>query len=69
MKENEYEKSLKEEVLPWANTEEDYVLAITGSAYSYIVSTENQLLKTLLMKCQIYARMHPDEKASLIKTL
>jgi hypothetical protein len=41
MKENEYEKSLKEEVLPWANTEEDYVLAITGSAYSYIVSTEN----------------------------
>jgi len=60
---------------PFLGMQEDYVIAITGKAFSYIIDqieTNNsekykKVFKVLLRKCVVYARMHPDEKALMIK--
>jgi len=56
---------------------EDYVIAITGKAFSLIMDEINEhnsekhvkLMKILLKKAVIFARMHPDEKALMIKNM
>ncbi|KAL4505178.1 hypothetical protein ABPG72_016245 [Tetrahymena utriculariae] len=61
--------------VPWNNTQESYTLAITGRAFSKIISQSNQsnqkalLLRTMLLKTQIFARMTPEEKALLLQQL
>jgi len=60
---------------PFFSADDDYVIAITGKAFSYIldqIETHNsekykKIFKVLLRKCVVYARMHPDEKALMIK--
>jgi len=54
---------------------EDYSIAVTGKAFSLIlheVEVNNNpqykyILQKLLKKCAVFARMHPDEKALMIK--
>ncbi|KAL4505183.1 hypothetical protein ABPG72_016250 [Tetrahymena utriculariae] len=61
--------------LPWNLNQEQFTLAITGRAFSKIIeeSTESpskaQLLRTMLLKTQIFARMRPEEKALLLQSL
>lgn len=49
----------------------EYVLALTGEIFRYIlVELQNERLKeSILMKCDIYARMSPDEKHELVEQL
>jgi len=57
------------------NLQDDYAIAITGKAFAMIldeIETNNsekhkKLLKILLNKAVIFARMSPDEKANMIK--
>jgi len=54
---------------------ENYCIAITGKAFSFVLREveENEdpqyqkILSKLLRRCLIFARMHPDEKALMIK--
>lgn len=49
----------------------EYVLALTGDIFRYVlVELQNDRLKeTILMKCDIFARMSPDEKHELVEQL
>ncbi|EAR98781.2 E1-E2 ATPase family protein (macronuclear) [Tetrahymena thermophila SB210] len=64
-----------QDLVPWNNSEESYTLAITGRAFSAIINQSNQnnekaqLLRTMLLKTQIFARMRPEEKAQLLQQL
>ncbi|EAR98775.2 E1-E2 ATPase family protein (macronuclear) [Tetrahymena thermophila SB210] len=64
-----------EDYLPWKESNESYTLAITGRAFSKIIhestqtSEKAQLLRTMLLKTQIFARMRPEEKALLLQQL
>ncbi|KAL4462608.1 hypothetical protein ABPG74_000438 [Tetrahymena malaccensis] len=64
-----------QDLLPWNNHQESYSLAITGRAFSKIISQASQseekehLLRTMLLKTQIFARMRPEEKAHLLQML
>jgi len=59
------------------NDQDDYCIAITGKAFSKIIHEVEvnsnpkyqQIFKKMLSKCAVYARMHPDEKALMIKHL
>jgi len=54
---------------------EDYCIAVTGKAFSFILheaevnnsSHHRFILQKLLRRCLVFARMHPDEKALMIK--
>jgi cation-transporting ATPase 13A3/4/5 len=55
---------------------DDYVIAITGKAFSHIlkeVAEKNEksekILKILMEKAAVFARMHPDEKATMVKNM
>ncbi|KAK5098854.1 hypothetical protein LTS08_006232 [Lithohypha guttulata] len=51
-----------------ANT--DYTLAVTGDAFRWIVDYgASNMLKRMLVKGHVFARMSPDEKAELIEKL
>ncbi|EAR99959.2 E1-E2 ATPase family protein (macronuclear) [Tetrahymena thermophila SB210] len=64
----------KEQQVPWVN-QEAFALAITGRAFSKIISeadqseAKTQLAETMLQRTQIFARMKPDEKAQLLQSL
>ncbi|EAR98784.2 E1-E2 ATPase family protein (macronuclear) [Tetrahymena thermophila SB210] len=64
-----------QDLLPWNNVQDNYTLAITGRAFSKIISQASeskqkaQLLRTMLLKTQIFARMRPEEKALLLQML
>ncbi|KAL4494291.1 hypothetical protein ABPG73_018810 [Tetrahymena malaccensis] len=64
-----------QDFVPWNNSQESYTLAVTGRAFSTIISQSNQsnekaqLLRTMLLKTQIFARMRPEEKAQLLQQL
>ncbi|KAL4505174.1 hypothetical protein ABPG72_016241 [Tetrahymena utriculariae] len=64
-----------EDYLPWKESNENCTLAITGRAFSKIIhestqtSAKAQLLRTMLLKTQIFARMRPEEKAQLLEQL
>lgn len=49
----------------------EYVLALTGDIFRYVlVELQNERLKeSILMKCDIFARMSPDEKHELVEQL
>lgn len=48
----------------------DYVLAVTGDAFRYIVQCgSQQQLEQMLMNSKIFARMSPDEKHELVEKL
>lgn len=51
--------------------DDEYILAITGDIFRYIlVELQNEhLIQTVLMKCDIFARMSPDEKHELVEQL
>jgi len=59
----------------FSNQNDEYVIAITGKAFSRILEEievnnsekHKKILKILLQKAVIFARMHPDEKALMIK--
>ncbi|EAR98777.2 E1-E2 ATPase family protein (macronuclear) [Tetrahymena thermophila SB210] len=61
--------------IPWNNSQDGYTLAITGRAFSKIISQSTQsdekaqLLRTMLLKTQIFARMRPEEKSLLLQQL
>jgi cation-transporting ATPase 13A3/4/5 len=74
----DYDVSLIDTDPPFFNVgTDDYVVAITGKAYSHIIYEAEvnkdpkyvTILKKVLRKCLVYARMQPDEKASMIKHL
>jgi magnesium-transporting ATPase (P-type) len=56
---------------PWLRPPEEYGVAITGKAFNLLLNDSNQksVLKKVLMKAQIYARMSPDDKAKLVECL
>ena len=70
-KKNEDHKITNEKDKPWHNTNDNYVLAITGEAFAYLVNLEDSnhslVFKTLLERTQVYARMSPDHKGTLIR--
>ena len=47
----------------------DYIFAVTGDVFRYILADlkDELLIETMLMKCNIFARMSPDEKQELVK--
>lgn len=49
----------------------EYVLAVTGDIFRYVlVELQNETLtQNILMKCDIFARMSPDEKHELVEQL
>lgn len=56
---------------PWLHPPEDYAIAITGKAFNMLATDELQkeVMKNVLLKAQIYARMSPDDKATLVANL
>ena len=56
---------------PWLHPPEHYGVAITGKAFDILINDEQQkpILKKVLLKAQIYARMSPDDKAKLVELL
>lgn len=57
------EEVQEEEILPWENDESNYVVALSGGAFTHLVQNRQDLLKIVLKKAQVYARMRPSEKA------
>jgi len=55
----------------WQHPPENYSIAITGKAFNHLVSDpdQQQILQRVLLKAQIYARMSPDDKATLVEKL
>ncbi|RKP32719.1 hypothetical protein METBISCDRAFT_29334 [Metschnikowia bicuspidata] len=49
----------------------DHIFAVTGDVFRYILVDlkDKRLIETMLMKCNIFARMSPDEKQELVKQL
>lgn len=49
----------------------EYILAMTGDVFRYILAElqRNELTQKILMKCDIFARMSPDEKHELVEQL
>lgn len=56
---------------PWLHPPENYGVAITGKAFDILVNDPDSqhILKKVLLKAQIYARMSPDDKAKLVNLL
>lgn len=56
---------------PWLHPPDNYAVAITGKAFNMLLNDLNQksILKKVLLKAQIYARMSPDDKAKLVEQL
>jgi magnesium-transporting ATPase (P-type) len=56
---------------PWLYPPEHYGVAITGKAFDTLINDPSQqaVLKKVLLKAQIYARMSPDDKAKLVELL
>lgn len=56
---------------PWQHQPEEYSLALTGKAFNILLNDPDQakVLKQVLFKAQIYARMSPDDKAKLVEQL
>lgn len=69
--ENDRNSVIFEEDYPWQHPPEEYALAITGKAFNFLVNNKNQesTLQKVLFKAQIYARMSPDDKATLVSNL
>ena len=59
------------EDFPWQHPPEEYAIAITGRAFNLLIEEENyfSVMNQVLLKCQIYARMSPDDKATLVERL
>lgn len=57
--------------VPWLHLNDDYAIAITGKAFNLLLDDPSKLyiLKRVLLKAQIYARMSPDDKAYLVESL
>lgn len=49
----------------------EYIFAITGDVFRYILAElqDENLIEAMLMKCNIFARMSPDEKHELVEQL
>lgn len=49
----------------------EYILAMTGDVFRYILAElqRDDLTRAILMKCDIFARMSPDEKHELVEQL
>lgn len=49
----------------------EYIFAITGDVFRYILAElqDDNLTEAMLMKCNIFARMSPDEKHELVERL
>ena len=56
---------------PWTNPPANCAIAITGKAFNYLVHNplKQHILQRILIKAQIYARMSPDDKATLVDRL
>ena len=56
---------------PWLHPPENYGVAITGKAFDILINDPKQkaVLKKVLLKAQIYARMSPDDKARLVELI
>ncbi len=58
---------------PWQHPPEEYAIALTGKAFNHLLNSNDPLnqavLKQVLLKAQIYARMSPDDKARLVENL
>jgi len=56
---------------PWQHPPDSYAVALTGKAFNILLTDPDQqaVLKQVLIKAQIYARMGPDDKAKLIEKL
>ena len=72
-KQDEDEKSVNDVVslddFPWQHPPEEYSIALTGKAFNILLQDPSQasVLKQVLFKAQIYARMSPDDKAKLVE--
>lgn len=73
----EDEKSVNDVVrladFPWQHPPEQYAIALTGKAFNTLLNDPSPcaqaILKQVLLKAQIYARMAPDDKAKLVEKL
>lgn len=54
---------------PWQHPPEEYSVALTGKAFHCLLNDPDSkvVLKQVLFKAQIYARMSPDDKAKLVE--
>jgi cation-transporting ATPase 13A3/4/5 len=74
---DEASKTTKLKRPPWIEHafSDDYVLAVTGTAFAELVSraedseNETKTLQVVLEKCRIYARMAPEHKTLLVEKL
>jgi magnesium-transporting ATPase (P-type) len=61
------------EDLPWQHPPDSYALAVTGKAFNHLLNdtdpSSQVVLKQVLIKAQIYARMQPDDKVKLVEKL
>lgn len=59
-------------VLPWEKDgEEGFAIAITGKAFNYLVNDPamKAILQQVLLRGQVFARMTPEDKATLVEQL
>ena len=58
--------------IPWNYQDADIGIGITGKAFKILADRREQnpyVFNSVLSKCQVFARMSPDDKAELVETM
>ena len=58
--------------IPWNYQNTDIGIGITGKAFKILANRREQnpfVFNSVLSKCQVFARMSPDDKAELVETM
>ena len=58
--------------IPWNYQDADIGIGITGKAFKILADRREQnpyVFNSVLSKCQVFARMSPDDKAELVDTM
>jgi len=69
---NYYSECDDEYDVPWEKDLGCYGVAINGKAFSFLLQEKEKnsiVIKKILQKTQVFARMSPDDKANLVRSL
>ena len=69
---NEKIKNYKSNQLPWNYLDRNIEVAVTGKAFKHIVEESLRdpfVLNSVIAKAKVFARMGPDDKASLVENM
>lgn len=69
---NESLKGAPPNQLPWNYLDKNIEVAVTGNAFKHIVSKSIKdpfVLNSVIAKAKVFARMGPDDKASLVEQM